>query len=162
MNGHLLMRLALLPPDERDRVIAELSMPMKVELAGRWHTFAHGGQYWSEEAWRVWLVRAGRGFGKTRAGAEWVNGVARRVPEARIALVGATADEARRVMVEGPSGVLATARLDMRPAWAASKGEVRWPGGAIATVYSADSPEGLRGPEHHAACRTGAEGTRPQ
>ena len=151
MNGHLLMRLALLPPDERDRVIAELSMPMKVELAGRWHTFAHGGQYWSEEAWRVWLIRAGRGFGKTRAGAEWVNGVARRVPEARIALVGATADEARRVMVEGPSGVLATARLDMRPAWAASKGEVRWPGGAIATVYSADSPEGLRGPEHHAA-----------
>ena len=151
MSDDLLLRLALLPPDERDRVIAELSMPMKVELAGRWQTFAHGGQYEPEHAWRVWLVRAGRGFGKTRAGAEWVNGVARRVPEARIALVGATADEARRVMVEGPSGVLATARLDARPAWAASKGEVRWPGGAIATVYSADSPEGLRGPEHHAA-----------
>jgi phage terminase large subunit-like protein len=151
MSDDPLMRLALLPPDERDRVIATLSMPMKVEMAGRWYRFAHGGQYQPKEAWRVWLVRAGRGFGKTRAGAEWVNGVARRIPEARIALVGATADEARRVMVEGPSGVLATARLDMRPAWAASKGEVRWPGGAIATVYSADSPEGLRGPEHHAA-----------
>ncbi|MDF2496241.1 MAG: ATP-binding protein [Sphingomonas sp.] len=116
MSDDPLMRLALLPPDERDRVIAALSMPMKVEMAGRWYTFAHGGQYWSKEAWRVWLVRAGRGFGKTRAGAEWVNGVARRIPEARIALVAATADEARRVMVEGPSGVLATARLDMRPA----------------------------------------------
>ncbi|OWK28921.1 DNA-packaging protein [Sphingomonas mucosissima] len=151
MSRDLLLELALLPPDERDRAIAKLSVPMKVEMAGRWHALAHTGQYWPEADWGVWLVRAGRGFGKTRAGAEWVNGVARRVPEARIALVGATADEARRVMVEGPSGVLATARLDARPAWAASKGEVRWPGGAIATVYSADSPEGLRGPEHHAA-----------
>lgn len=151
MTRDLLLELALLPPEERDRVIAEMSVPMKVEMAGRWHAFAHGGQYRPNEDWRVWLIRAGRGFGKTRAGAEWVNGIAREIPGARIALVGATAEEARRVMVEGPSGVIATARLDVRPVWTASKGEVRWPGGAVATVYSADAPEGLRGPEHHAA-----------
>jgi phage terminase large subunit-like protein len=151
MKRDLLLELALLPPEKRDRVIAKMSVPMKVEMAGRWHTFAHGGQYRPDKDWRVWLIRAGRGFGKTRAGAEWVNEIAREVPGARIALVGATAEEARRVMVEGPSGVIATARLDVRPVWTASKGEVRWPGGAVATVYSADAPEGLRGPEHHAA-----------
>jgi phage terminase large subunit-like protein len=147
----LLDELALLDPIKRDMVIAALSQPMMIEIVGRWYKFAHPGQHWRDEPWRVWLIRAGRGFGKTRAGAEWVNHVARDIPGARIALVGATADEARRVMVEGPSGILATARLDARPAWTATKSEVRWPGGAVATVYSADAPEGLRGPEHHAA-----------
>ena len=56
------------------------------------------------EGWRVWLMMAGRGFGKTRAGAEWVNNLARSGPK-RIALVGASIDEARSVMVEGVSGI---------------------------------------------------------
>lgn len=151
MIAPLLKRLALLEPADRDRVIAALPKAVKIELAASWKDYAHPGQYWPDEPWRVWLIRAGRGFGKTRAGSEWVNHVARDTPGARIALVGATADEARRVMVEGPSGVIATARLDARPAWTPTRGEVRWPGGAVATVYSADAPEGLRGPEHHAA-----------
>ena len=107
--------LACLPPAQRDRVIARLPEPMKIELAGRWESYAHPGQLPLHDDWRIWLIRAGRGFGKTRAGSEWVNWTARNVPGARIALVGATAEEARRVMVEGPSGVLATARLDARP-----------------------------------------------
>ena len=151
MSAPLLKRLALLERADRDRVIAALPKAVKIELAASWKDYAHPGQYWPDEPWRVWLIRAGRGFGKTRAGSEWVNHVARDTPGARIALVGATADEARRVMVEGPSGVIATARLDARPAWTPTRGEVRWPGGAVATVYSADAPEGLRGPEHHAA-----------
>ncbi|WP_076745578.1 terminase large subunit domain-containing protein, partial [Sphingomonas jeddahensis] len=152
MSDDPLRQLALLPPDQRDRVIDVLPMEMKIEAAGRWEShYAHEGQLASARDWRIWLIRAGRGFGKTRAGAEWVNHIARTVAGARIALVGATADEARRVMVEGPSGVIATARLDMRPVWTPTKSEVRWAGGAVATVYSADAPEGLRGPEHHAA-----------
>ena len=147
----LLVEFAALPEARRARVMAALPEAMKIELAGRWERFAHAGQRPPHDDWRVWLIRAGRGFGKTRAGSEWVNAVARSVPGARIALVGATAEEARRVMVEGPSGVLATARLDARPDWSVTKGEVRWAGGAVATVYSADTPEGLRGPEHHAA-----------
>ncbi len=146
-----LERLALLPVEQRDAVIAALPAGTAAEMLTWWEVFAHDGQHWGAGDWRVWLIRAGRGFGKTRAGSEWVNHVARSVAGARIALVGATAEEARRVMVEGPSGVLATARLDARPEWAATKGEVRWPGGAVATVYSADAPEGLRGPEHHSA-----------
>ena len=151
MTESLLRQLAVASPTERDRVLAALPVSMKIELLTWWKDWSHDGQYWPGEPWRVWLIRAGRGFGKTRAGAEWVNHIALSVPNARIALVGATADEARRVMVEGPSGVLATARLDARPAWTATRAEVRWPGGAVATVYSADAPEGLRGPEHHAA-----------
>ena len=101
--------------------------------------------------WRVWLIRAGRGFGKTRAGAEWIGELVRAMPGARVALVGATADDVRRVMVEGPSGLLAVARKDARPAWRVTSGELHWPGGAIATVYSAEAPEALRGPEHDLA-----------
>ncbi len=147
----LIYRLALLPPAERDRAIAALPQPVKIAVLAQWDVFSHDGQYWPKEPWRVWLIRAGRGFGKTRAGSRWINHVAETVAGARIALVGATAEETRRVMVEGPSGVIATARLDARPAWTPTRGEVRWPGGAVATVYSADAPEGLRGPEHHAA-----------
>ncbi len=151
MSRDLLMELALKPPRERQFVFDQLSTPHKIELAGRWYKFAHKGQFWPGDAWRVWLIRAGRGFGKTRAGAEWVSQKVRDIPGVRIALVGATFEEARRVMVEGPSGLLAVARLNEHPEWKPTRGEVRWPDGACATVYSADSPEGLRGPEHHIA-----------
>lgn len=146
-----MLELALLPPKEREFVFGKLSEPMKIEIAGRWYRFSHEGQFWPGKAWRVWLIRAGRGFGKTRAGAEWVSQMVRDTPDARVALVGATLDEARRVMVEGPSGVLAVARLDERPVWKPTLGEVRWPDGGCATVYSADAPDSLRGPEHHVA-----------
>ena len=59
-----------------------------MELIGRWPIWAHEGQLAPEGDWRVWLIRAGRGFGKTRAGAEWVSEIARGDPDARIALVG--------------------------------------------------------------------------
>nr|WP_326525717.1 terminase family protein [Sphingomonas sp.] len=121
------------------------------ELAVRWRRWAHDGQYEPEGDWRVWLIRAGRGFGKTRAGAEWVHMVARAHPGARIALVSGTADDVRRVMVEGASGLLAVARDDEALKWSASTGELRFPEGVVATVYSAAAPEGLRGPEHHFA-----------
>ncbi|MGJ3629186.1 terminase large subunit domain-containing protein [Sphingomonas sp. MMS24-JH45] len=99
----------------------------------------------------MWLIRAGRGFGKTRAGAQWVNDLAEATPGARIALVGATIDDARRVMVQGPSGVVATAKVDLTVAWSPTHGEVRFPNGAVAQVYSAAAPEGLRGPERRFA-----------
>ena len=101
---------------------------------------------------------AGRGYGKTRAGAEWVREVAEADPTARIALVGASLGEARRVMVEGPSGLLAIARPKKRPAFEPSKRQLTWPTGAVATLYSAGEPESLRGPQHSHARRAGSEG----
>jgi len=100
--------------------------------------------------WRTWLILAGRGWGKTRTGAEavraWVDAGYR-----RIALIAPTAADARDVMVEGESGILAIHHADERPLYEPSKRRVTWPNGAIATVYSADEPDRLRGPQHDAA-----------
>lgn len=144
-------RLAGLDPAQREMILARMPELQRIELQSRWGAWAHGGQMMPPGDWRVWLIRAGRGFGKTRAGSEWVNQLAVDVPEGRFALVGATLDEVRRVMIEGRSGLVATARVDQRPVWKASARELHWPSGAVGFAYSAESPEGLRGPEHHAA-----------
>lgn len=144
-------RLLALSEQERSEALCGMTRPMLREFYARWRAWAHGGQIAPPGDWRIWLIRAGRGFGKTRAGSEWMNEQARHMPDGRFALVGATLDEVRRVMIEGRSGLIATARADRRPVWRASGRELRFPSGAIAFAYSADSPEGLRGPEHHLA-----------
>jgi phage terminase large subunit-like protein len=101
--------------------------------------------------WRCWFVMAGRGFGKTRMAAEWVRGQAEADGSLRIALVAATLHEARSVMIEGESGLLAIAPDEKRPIWEPSLKRLVWPNGAIAQVFAASEPEGLRGPEHHIA-----------
>jgi phage terminase large subunit-like protein len=132
-------------------VLRGLTKPQKRELLARWSAWAHDGQLPPPGAWRTWLLMAGRGFGKTRAGAEWVSAFARTDPSLRIALVGRTNDEVRKVMVEGESGLLAVARPGERLHWASVSGVLRFPSGALGFVYSSRNPEKLRGPQHHAA-----------
>lgn len=100
--------------------------------------------------WRTWLVLAGRGFGKTRTGAEWVRWQIEQNGKRRIALIAPTAADARDVMVEGESGILAVCPPWYKPKYEPSKRRVIWPNGQIATLYSADQPERLRGPQHDA------------
>ena len=103
--------------------------------------------------WRVWMIMAGRGFGKTRAGAEWVRMIADDHPEARIALISSSLAEARAVMIEGESGLMAIVDPARRPVFEPSLHRVRFPNGAQAQLFSAAEPEGLRGPQHsHAWC----------
>ena len=147
----LLQQIAALPELEQRRVLAVVPHRILRAYVRHWAIWAHDGQLAPDTDWRVWLIRAGRGFGKTRAGAEWVSEVARRVPEARIALVGANVTEVRRVMIEGPSGLMGVARDEDGTRWKVTSGEVHWPNGSVATVYSDAAPEALRGPEHHAA-----------
>ena len=147
----LLDDLGCLPVAEQRRALAGLSDPQARELQRRWRMWAHDGQIAPPGDWWIWMIRAGRGFGKTRAGAEWVSEVARTMPGARIALVGANADDVRQVMIEGPSGLIAVARDDERVVFRAGHGEVQFASGACAFVYSAQAPERLRGPEHHLA-----------
>lgn len=103
--------------------------------------------------WRTWLILGGRGAGKTRAGAEWVRAQALGLaplasePASRIALVGETLSDVRRVMVEGVSGLLAVHAPHECPDYSASKGELVWRTGAIAQMFSADDAESLRGPQ---------------
>ena len=99
------------------------------------------------------MILGGRGSGKTRAGAEWVRALAEDDPRARIALVAANLGEARSVMVEGDSGIMACAPPHCRPVYEPSLRRLRWPNGAEAVLFSAAEPESLRGPQHsHAWC----------
>jgi len=124
----------------------------ELALAERWPTGAHAGQLPPEGDWDVWLMMAGRGFGKTRGGAEWVHGLALAGGAGvRIALVGATLDEARAIMVEGVSGLFAVAPPGERPDWFPAQRRLVWPGGAEAKLYSGARPDALRGPQHHYA-----------
>lgn len=116
------------------------------------------------EAWRVWLVLAGRGFGKTRVGAETVLEWIKTGRCRRLALVAPTAGDARDVMVEGESGLLAVSAADGFAAnYEPSKRRLTWPNGAIATLYSAEEPDRLRGPQHDGAwCDELASWKNPQ
>src|SRR4051794_21710653 len=100
--------------------------------------------------WSVWLLLAGRGFGKTRAGTGWVRNQ-KLAGCSRIALLAPTAADCRDVLVEGPSGILATSPNHDRPIYESSKRRLVWSNGAIAATYSAEEAERLRGPEHDAA-----------
>lgn len=145
--------LAHLPDERRERLVAGLAEDEAEEMLAEWSRWARPEQLPPPGDWRIWLMMAGRGFGKTRAGAEWVRGIAEADGAARIALVGTTLDEARSVMVEGVSGLLAITPPRRRPIWEPSRRRLRWPGGAEARLYSASEPESLRGPQHsHAWC----------
>jgi phage terminase large subunit-like protein len=154
MTRHdLLAWLLSLPEAERLEQLRHLDPVQKEEFSTHWRLWARLEQLAPVGDWRVWLVLAGRGFGKTRAGAEWVRAVAESDPEARIALVAASLGEARSVMVEGESGVLAVCPPDRCPSFESSLRRLTWPNGAIATLYSGGEPESMRGPQHsHAWC----------
>lgn len=114
----------------------------------KWRSLARPDQLSPVGDWRVWLILAGRGWGKTRTGAEWVIEQVRDKGRRRVALVGATAADVRDVMIEGESGIMSIAPDNFRPVYEPSKRRLTFPNGAIATAYSADEPNRLRGPQH--------------
>ena len=116
-----------------------------------WSLWARPSQLPPATDWRVWLILAGRGFGKTRSGAEWVRAQVEQGRAGRIALVGATAADVRDTMIEGESGLLKVFHDEHRPRYEPSKRRVTFHNGAIATTYSADEPDRLRGPNHDLA-----------
>ena len=163
--------LAALPFDVRAKIIRSLPAPYIRRLNAHFPEWHHPGQLPPPGDWRNWVIMAGRGFGKTRAGAEWVMGCVRgssgtvplgtvpclakggqslkgQSPLLRIALVAATLDEARRIMVEGPSGLLAVARSGEIARWSPAERTLTFANGAEAVIFSGASPQSLRGPEH--------------
>ena len=145
------MWLASQPAPVRERIIRELKPETKAGLRWSWGFWARPDQLPPTSPWRTWLVLAGRGWGKTRVGVEWVRAQVESKRAGRIALVGATAADVRDVIVEGESGILAVSPPDFRPIYEPSKRRLTWPNGAQATTYSADEPDRLRGPQHDAA-----------
>jgi phage terminase large subunit-like protein len=136
--------------DEKRRIIAGMAPLEVLSFDVDFESWAHQNQLAPPaEGWRIWLMMAGRGFGKTRAGAEWIDGLARSRPGTRIALAGATIAEARSGMVEGVSGIIAvSANKGKRVTWEPSLNRLKWPNGSVAELFSGDHADGLRGPEH--------------
>jgi phage terminase large subunit-like protein len=142
--------LARLPRRQRLAFMATLSPDELAALGDQLHDWerfwARRAQRWPRGEWNVWVVLAGRGFGKTRTGAEQINRRAREVPGAHMAIVARTAPDARDTMIEGSSGILAAASPYFRPKYEPSKRRIVWPNSSWATVYTADEPDLLRGP----------------
>ena len=115
-----------------------------------WPFWARDEQLPPPGDWRFWLFNGGRGAGKTRAGAEWIRSGIEEGRYRRVALIAPTMDAGRQVMIEGASGLLSVCPPWCRPRYEPSRHELRWPNGGLATLYSADAPERLRGPQHDA------------
>ncbi len=149
--------LAALPEEEQEEYLNSLSPEVRAQLKYCWEFWARPNQIEPAGNWTTWLILAGRGFGKTRTGAEtirkWVCGDTPLSPGhcSRIALVAETAPDARDVMVEGPAGLLACHPKDFRPQYFPSKRSVVWPNGAQAILFNAVEPDQLRGPQFDAA-----------
>ena len=139
------LRAAWLNAQPEDQ-LSELQRRPK--LAWSWHLWARDEQLPPEGDWTYWLIRAGRGFGKTRAGAEWVRSQVK--TNRFVNLIGATADDARDIMVEGESGILAICPKSERPEYRPSQRKLIWPNGSTSLIFTADEPERLRGKQHGA------------
>lgn len=140
-----------------ERELTALSIETKAALNWHWPFWARPEQLAPQGDWLTWVILAGRGFGKTRAGAEWVRGeVCGTTPLGkgrahRVALIAETAADARDVLVEGDSGLLGIHPKDFRPVYEPSKRRLTWPNGATATLFNATEPDQLRGPQHDLA-----------
>lgn len=148
-TASLAASLASLPAQQREAILAELSVAEAEALEYDWPFWARPNQLAPPGDWSFWLLLAGRGFGKTRTGAEWVREI--KQTHSPIAFVAPTAADARDVMVEGPAGILAISPPWDRPIYEPSKRRLTWPNGARGALFSADEPERLRGPQHAAA-----------
>jgi phage terminase large subunit-like protein len=146
-----LRSLATLSPKDRDKVLGSLTPEQLIELRWDWGFWARDNQLPPETDWRVWLILAGRGFGKTRTGAEYIRQRVASGEARHIALVGRTAADVRDVMVTGPSGLLSVYPPSEVPEYEPSKRRVTWPCGAVAITYSAEKSDQLRGPQHDTA-----------
>ena len=118
------------------------------ELLADWSFWARPEQIAPDGDWTGWLVLAGRGFGKTRTGAEWVSDCVLHRGYRRVGLIAETSADGRDVLVEGPVGLLSVGQIKDRPVYEPSKRRLTWPNGAVATLYDGREPDQLRGPQH--------------
>lgn len=140
--------LLQLSPSKIDALLDSLTDDEAARLAYDWPVWARPEQLPPPGDWFVWLIMAGRGFGKTRAGAEWVIERARQ-GLGPIALIGETAADVRDTMVElGDSSILKISPPWFYPDYEPSKRRLTWPNGVTATTFSGDKPDQLRGPQH--------------
>lgn len=137
--------------EERESFLSSLSKEALASLKYDWDFWSRPNQRAPEGDWNTWLVMAGRGFGKTRMGAEWIRSLAHKYPGCRIALVAETAADARDVMIKGDSGLLSVDPTLSEDDWSPTNRCLSWPNGSKAYTYNGTTPDQLRGPQHHFA-----------
>lgn len=146
MGKSIMEQIALLPPEEQALALQGVDPE---SLMWDWSVWGRPEQQQPEGDWNVWLVLAGRGFGKTRLASEWVREQARYTTtgQRRFALVARTAGDVRDVIVEGESGIMNVTPPSERPLYEPSKRRLTWPNGNVASLFTADEPDSLRGPQ---------------
>lgn len=143
MTRSQLDSLVSLTAAERQAILATLSDEEAAALLYDWPWWARPGQVEPEGDWRIWLVLAGRGYGKTRVGAEWMREQVKQFP--LVNMIGATTDDIRDIMVEGESGIMAVCPPWERPMYRPSLMRLDWPNGAKTLYFTAEQPDRLRG-----------------
>jgi phage terminase large subunit-like protein len=143
--------IAALPAEQRGAFLATLPADVLAAAAYEWSFLARLDQLEPAGPWLTWLMRSGRGAGKTRAGAEWVRAKVENGIYGLLNLVGRTQDDVRGTMVEGPSGLLTISPPGFRPVYRSRLRKLEWPNGAKAFLFSAEEPDRLRGPQCEAA-----------
>ena len=142
--------LLSLPQDQRPEAMAQalksLPKPDLIQLDYLWRFWARPNQLPPPGDWRFWLILTGRGWGKTRTGAEWVRSEAE--TSRYVNIIGATADDARDIMIQGESGILSICPPWRRPEYKKSERRLDWPNGAETLIFTADEPDRLRGKQH--------------
>ena len=135
-----------LEPGDRAQLLASMTALECAQLFHDWEFWARSDQAPPPGDWIIWLILAGRGAGKTRAGAEAVRHWVKTYPI--VNLIGATVADVRDTMITGESGVLACCRRDEQPRFFAADLRLEWPNGAVSWLFSAEEPDRLRGKQH--------------
>ena len=144
----LIESIVSLPEQERTKLLKSLTDKEAEELLFDWKVWARSHQLPPEGNWLTWLILTGRGWGKTRTGSEWVIDHARKGAK-HIALIGQTVADVRDTMIKvGPASILKISHPKFMPEYTPSNRILEWPNGVIATTYSGDKPDQVRGPSH--------------
>ena len=145
-------KLAALPFEEQEKFLNSLTDEQRESLLYDWRGFhARPKQIAPDTDWDIWMALAGRGFGKTRSGAEWVREMCTGDSPIRMAIISETQKDLEEVMVEGVSGILSCCHPDEMPTYLKKPVKLKWPNGSLVLGYTATTPEVLRGPQFHAA-----------
>lgn len=140
-----------MPEAERAQILASLTEEQAKDLLWDWRAWARPNQLAPEGDWLTWLVLAGRGFGKTRCGAEWIREEVNAKRANRIALIAETQKDLEDVMVFGDSGLASVFPRHQKPTITKKPIRIEFHTGAVALGYNATEPDQLRGPQFDTA-----------
>lgn len=138
--------LAKLPESAQQELVSAVSEQDLESISGDWFFNARREQLPPAWEWFIWLIMAGRGFGKNWSGSNWLINQHMTGNAKNSGIVAATASDLRRFCLEGPSGIMSLAPNHWRPQHIMSKSKLVWPDETETLLFTSEEPERLRGP----------------